>query len=191
MIGSLNGKLIEKNPTELLIECAGVGYEVKISLNTFTQLSDGENIKLHTKLIVREDAQILYGFFTKEEREMFNFLISVSGIGPNTAMIMLSSLTPEDIAHAIQTNDVTTIQGIKGIGAKTAQRVIIDLKGKVLKFSSSNENMFSQNNTKRFDALNALVSLGFDKKSTEKVLDKLDTGEQTVEQLIKDALRLL
>ncbi len=191
MIGSLNGKLIEKNPTELLIECAGVGYEVKISLNTFTQLSDSENIKLHTKLIVREDAQILYGFFTKEEREMFNFLISVSGIGPNTAMIMLSSLTPEDIAHAIQTDDVTTIQGIKGIGAKTAQRVIIDLKGKVLKFSSSNENMFSQNNTKRFDALNALVSLGFDKKSTEKVLDKLDTGEQTVEQLIKDALRLL
>ncbi len=191
MIGSLNGKLIEKNPTELLIECAGVGYEVKISLNTFTQLSDSENIKLHTKLIVREDAQILYGFFTKEEREMFNFLISVSGIGPNTAMIMLSSLTPEDIAHAIQTDDVITIQGIKGIGAKTAQRVIIDLKGKVLKFSSSNENMFSQNNTKRFDALNALVSLGFDKKSTEKVLDKLDTGEQTVEQLIKDALRLL
>lgn len=191
MIGSINGKLIEKNPTELLIECSGVGYEVKISLNTYTQISDNENIKLHTKLIVREDAQILYGFFSKEEREMFNFLISVSGIGPNTAMIMLSSLTPEDIAHAIQTDDVTTIQGIKGIGAKTAQRVIIDLKGKVLKFSASNENIFSQNNTNRFDALNALVSLGFDKKSTEKVLDKLDTGEQTVEQLIKDALRLL
>jgi holliday junction DNA helicase RuvA len=191
MIGSLNGRLIEKNPTELLIECSGVGYEVKISLNTFTQLTDSEQITLHTKLIVREDAQILYGFFTKEEREMFNFLISVSGIGPNTAMIMLSSLIPEEIAHAIQTDDVVTIQGIKGIGAKTAQRVIIDLKGKVLKFSSSNENIFSQNNTNRFDALNALVSLGFDKKSTEKVLDKIDSGEQTVEQLIKEALRLL
>lgn len=191
MIGSLNGKLIEKNPTELLIECSGVGYEVKISLNTYTQLSDSEQIKLHTKLIVREDAQILYGFFTKEEREMFNYLISVSGIGPNTAMIMLSSLVPEEIAHAIQTDDVITIQGIKGIGAKTAQRVIIDLKGKVIKFSSGSETFVLKGNKTRFDALNALVSLGFDKKSTEKVLDKIDSGEQTVEQLIKEALRLL
>ena len=191
MIGSLNGRLIEKNPTELLIECSGVGYEVKISLNTFTQLTDSEQIKLHTKLIVREDAQILYGFFTKEEREMFNYLISVSGIGPNTAMIMLSSLIPEEIAHAIQTDDVITIQGIKGIGAKTAQRVIIDLKGKVIKFSSNTEAMASNGNKTRFDALNALVSLGFDKKSTEKVLEKIDNGEQTVEQLIKEALRLL
>ena len=191
MIGSLNGKLIEKNPTELLIECSGVGYEVKISLNTYTQLTDSEQIKLHTKLIVREDAQILYGFFTKEEREMFNYLISVSGIGPNTAMIMLSSLVPEEIAHAIQTDDVITIQGIKGIGAKTAQRVIIDLKGKVIKFSSGSETFVLKGNKTRFDALNALVSLGFDKKSTEKVLDKIDSGEQTVEQLIKEALRLL
>ena len=191
MIGSLNGRLIEKNPTELLIECSGVGYEVKISLNTFTQLTDSEQIKLHTKLIVREDAQILYGFFTKEEREMFNYLISVSGIGPNTAMIMLSSLVPEEIAHAIQTDDVITIQGIKGIGAKTAQRVIIDLKGKVIKFSSGSETFVLKGNKTRFDALNALVSLGFDKKSTEKVLDNIDSGEQTVEQLIKEALRLL
>ena len=191
MIGSLNGRLIEKNPTELLIECSGVGYEVKISLNTFTQLSNSEQIKLHTKLIVREDAQILYGFFTKEEREMFNYLISVSGIGPNTAMIMLSSLIPEEIAHAIQTDDVITIQGIKGIGAKTAQRVIIDLKGKVIKFSSGSETFVLKGNKTRFDALNALVSLGFDKKSTEKVLDKIDGGEQTIEQLIKEALRLL
>ncbi len=191
MIGSLNGRLIEKNPTELLLECSGVGYEVKISLNTYTQLTDSEQIKLHTKLIVREDAQILYGFFTKEEREMFNYLISVSGIGPNTAMIMLSSLIPEEIAHAIQTDDVITIQGIKGIGAKTAQRVIIDLKGKVIKFSSGSETFVLKGNKTRFDALNALVSLGFDKKSTEKVLDKIDSGEQTVEQLIKEALRLL
>jgi len=191
MIGSLNGRLIEKNPTELLIECSGVGYEVKISLNTYTQLNDSEQIKLHTKLIVREDAQILYGFFTKEEREMFNYLISVSGIGPNTAMIMLSSLIPEEIAHAIQTDDVITIQGIKGIGAKTAQRVIIDLKGKVIKFSSGSETFVLKGNKTRFDALNALVSLGFDKKSTEKVLEKIDNGEQTVEQLIKEALRLL
>lgn len=187
----LHGRMVEKNPTELLIDCAGVCYEVKISLNTFTNIGDEESVKIFTKLIVREDAHFLYGFATKEEREMFNFLISVSGIGPNTAMIMLSSLIPEEIAHAIQTEDVVTIQKIKGIGAKTAQRVIIDLKGKVLKFTGNTEILLSQNNTNRFDALNALVSLGFDKKSAEKVLEKIDTGEKNVEQLIKEALRLL
>jgi Holliday junction DNA helicase RuvA len=191
MIGSLNGRLIEKYPTELLIECGGVGYEVKISLHTFSQLSENESIKIYTKLIVREDAHLLYGFNTKDEREMFNFLISVSGIGPNTALIMLSSLSPEEIANAIQTEDVTTIQKVKGIGAKTAQRVIIDLKGKVLKFSGDNEINNSKNNTNRFDALTALVSLGFDKKSAEKVLDRIDSGSETVEQLIKGALKLL
>ncbi len=191
MIGSLNGRLIEKYPTELLIECGGVGYEVKISLYTFSQLSENESIKIYTKLIVREDAHLLYGFYTKDEREMFNFLISVSGIGPNTALIMLSSLSPEEIANAIQTEDVTTIQKVKGIGAKTAQRVIIDLKGKVLKFSGDTEINNSKNNTNRFDALTALVSLGFDKKSAEKVLDRIDSGSETVEQLIKGALKLL
>lgn len=191
MIGSLNGRLIEKYPTELLIECGGVGYEVKISLHTFSQLSESESIKIFTKLIVREDAHLLYGFNTKDEREMFNFLISVSGIGPNTALIMLSSLSPEEIANAIQTEDVTTIQKVKGIGAKTAQRVIIDLKGKVLKFSGDTEINNSKSNTNRFDALTALVSLGFDKKSAEKVLDRIDSGSETVEQLIKGALKLL
>jgi Holliday junction DNA helicase RuvA len=191
MIGHLNGKLVEKNPTELIVECGGVGYEVKISLNTFSALGSDEAIKIFTKLVVREDAHILYGFASKEEREMFNHLVSVSGIGPNTAMIMLSSLVPDEIAHAIQSEDVRTIQSIKGIGAKTAQRVIIDLKDKMLKMVFSSENIFNQNNTNRFDALTALVSLGFDKKSAEKVLDKIDTGTQTVEQLIKEALRLL
>jgi Holliday junction DNA helicase RuvA len=191
MIGSLNGRLLEKYPTELLIECGGVGYEVKISLHTFSQLSENESIKIYTKLIVREDAHLLFGFYTKDEREMFNFLISVSGIGPNTALIMLSSLSPEEIANAIQTEDVTTIQKVKGIGAKTAQRVIIDLKGKVLKFSGDTEINNSKNNTNRFDALTALVSLGFDKKSAEKVLDRIDSGSETVEQLIKGALKLL
>ncbi len=191
MIGSLNGRLIEKYPTELLIECGGVGYEVKISLFTFSQITENESIKIYTKLIVREDAQLLYGFYTKDEREMFSFLISVSGIGPNTALIMLSSLSPEEIANAIQTEDVTTIQKVKGIGAKTAQRVIIDLKGKVLKFSGDTEINNSKNNTNRFDALTALASLGFDKKSAEKVLDRIDSGSETVEQLIKGALKLL
>ncbi|MFM7299781.1 MAG: Holliday junction branch migration protein RuvA, partial [Crocinitomicaceae bacterium] len=185
MIGMLNGRMVEKNPTELLVDCGGVCYEVKISLNTFSVLGDEESVRIYTKLIVREDAHILYGFASKDEREMFNFLISVSGIGPNTAMIMLSSLVPEEIAHAIQTEDVVTIQKIKGIGAKTAQRVIIDLKGKVLKFTGNTENLFAQSNTNRFDALTALVSLGFDKKSAEKVLERIDTGDLNVEQLIK------
>ena len=191
MIGRLNGRLIEKNPTDLLIECGGVGYEVKISLNTYSQLGSDESIHVYTKLIVREDAHILYGFANKEEREMFNHLISVSGIGPNTAMIMLSSLVPDEIAQAIMSEDVPTIQKIKGIGTKTAQRVIIDLKSKVSKMELSTENIFSSNNRNRFDALNALVSLGFDKKSAEKVLDKLDTGTQSVEEVIKEAFRNL
>ena len=191
MIAHLNGKLIEKNPTTLIIECAGVGYEVKISLTTFSAIGPAESIMIFTQHIVREDAQLLYGFATKEEREMFNHLISVSGIGPNTAMIMLSSLSPEEVAHAIQTDDVKTIQGVKGIGIKTAQRVIIDLKDKMLKITFSSENVFVLNNTNRFDALNALVSLGFDKKAVEKAIDKISTGEETVEQLIKQALKIL
>jgi Holliday junction DNA helicase RuvA len=191
MIGHLNGRLIEKNPTELIIECSGVGYEVKISLHTFSAIGSEESIKVFTKLIVREDAHVLYGFASKEEREMFNHLISVSGIGPNTAMIMLSSLVPDEIAHAIQSEDVRTIQSIKGIGAKTAQRVIIDLKDKMVKMVFSSENIFSQNTTNKFDALTALVSLGFDKKNAEKAIDKISTGEETVEQLIKEALKIL
>ena len=191
MIGHLNGKLVEKNPTDLVIECAGVGYEVKISLHTFSAIGSTESIKLFTKLIVREDAQILYGFASKEEREMFNHLISVSGIGPNTAMIMLSSMVPDEIAHAIQSEDVKTIQSIKGIGVKTAQRVIIDLKDKMLKIVFSTENIFNQSNTNRFDALTALVSLGFDKKSAEKAIDKISTGDESVEEIIKGALKIL
>lgn len=191
MITHLNGKLIEKNPTNLIIECAGIGYEVKISLNTFSSLASDESVFIYTQFIVREDAQILYGFGSKEEREMFNYLVSVSGIGPNTAMIMLSSLATEEIAHAIQTEDVATIQSIKGIGAKTAQRVIIDLKDKMLKMNFSSGNIFSGNNTNRFDALTALVSLGFDKKAADKVLEKISTGEESVEKLIKDALKIL
>ena len=191
MIAQLNGKLVEKNPTEIIVECGGVGYEVKISLNTYTAIGVGEAIRIFTKLIVREDAQLLYGFATKEEREMFNFLISVSGIGPNIAMIMLSSLVPEEIAHAIQSEDVATIQRIKGIGAKTAQRVIIDLKGKVMKIAERSENTSGEGNINRFDALNALVSLGFDKKAAEKAIDRVDSGGLAVEKLIKEALKVL
>lgn len=191
MIAQLNGRLIEKNPTELIVECGGVGYSVKISLNTFGAIGTEENVRIYTKLIVREDAQLLYGFADTTEREMFNHLISVSGIGPNTAMIMLSSLIPKEIATAIQNEDVTTIQGIKGIGAKTAQRVIVDLKDKMLKMVFSGENIFKTDNTKQFDALTALVSLGFDKKAAEKAIDRVNSGEESVEQLIKEALKIL
>lgn len=191
MITHLNGKLVEKNPTNLVVECAGIGYEVKISLNTFSAIGSSEHILVYTQFIVREDAQILYGFAEKEERDMFNHLISVSGIGPNTAMIMLSSMVPEEIAHAIQTEDVPTIQSIKGIGAKTAQRVIIDLKDKMLKMSFSTGNISVGNNTNRFDALTALVSLGFDKKLADKALEKIFADEKSIEQLIKEALKIL
>lgn len=191
MIAQLNGRLIEKNPTNLVIDCGGVGYFVKISLNTFSAIGSAENVKIYTRMIVREDAQLLYGFAETLEREMFNHLISVSGIGPNTAMIMLSSLVPEEIANAIQTEDVKTIQSIKGIGAKTAQRVIVDLKDKMLKMAFSSENIFNSSNTNHFDALTALVSLGFDKKAAERAIDKISIGEESVEQLIKGALKIL
>jgi Holliday junction DNA helicase RuvA len=191
MITQLNGRLIEKNPTNIIIECGGIGYDVKISLHTFSSIKSEEAILIYTRFVVREDAQLLYGFATREEREIFNLLISVSGIGPNTALIMLSSLIPEEIAQAIQSEDVRTIQGIKGIGAKTAQRVIIDLKDKMLKMNFSVGNVFTENNTKRFDALTALVSLGFDKKIAEKALDKVSTGDEGVEKLIKEALKIL
>jgi Holliday junction DNA helicase RuvA len=191
MITHLNGRLVEKNPTDIVVECSGIGYEVKISLNTFSKLGEEENVKIFTQFIVREDAQLLYGFADKAEREMFNLLISVSGIGPNTAILMLSSLTPSDVAHAIGTEDVKTIQGVKGIGLKTAQRVIVDLKDKMLKFGLIDENVASVDNTKRFDALTALVSLGFDKKSAEKALQKVFSEDATVELLIKNALKVL
>jgi holliday junction DNA helicase RuvA len=191
MIAHINGKLVEKNPMTLIIECGGIGYEVKISLNTFSAIGLEESVKVFTQFIVREDAQLLYGFATKEEREMFNHLISVSGIGPNTAMIMLSSLVTEEIAHAIQVEDVRTIQSIKGIGVKTAQRVIVDLKDKMVKMSFSPQISAMGHNTNRFDALTALVSLGFDKKNAEKAIEKVSQGEETVEQIIKGALKIL
>jgi Holliday junction DNA helicase RuvA len=191
MIAHLNGKLVEKSPTHVIVECQGVGYYVKISLNSFSLVGTEESLKIYTQFVVREDAQILYGFMTLDEREMFNHLVSVSGIGPNIAMIMLSSLVPQEIAHAIQTEDVPTIQSVKGIGAKTAQRVIIDLKDKMLKLAYSDEYAKGTDNTTRLDALNALVSLGFDKKSADKALDKIAKDSSTVEELIKGALKIL
>jgi Holliday junction DNA helicase RuvA len=192
MITHLNGRLIEKNPTNLIIECGGVGYFVKISLNTFSALGTDEQLKIFTQQIIREDAHLLFGFATTEERELFNLLLSVSGIGPNTAILMLSSLQPAEIANAIQTEDVRTIQSIKGIGVKTAQRVIIDLKDKMVKVEWKDAGtFFTGHNTNRFDALTALISLGFDKKAAEKAIEKIAIGNESVEELIKGSLKIL
>src|SRR5690606_7537946 len=152
MITHLSGKLVEKTPTHIVVECSGVGYLVKISLNTFSALGKDENIKILTQFIVREDAQILYGFLKNSERDMFNHLISVSGIGPNTAILMLSSMSSDEIAQAIISENVDAIKSIKGIGLKTAQRVIVDLKSKMGQGDISSENIFSSNNTNRFEA---------------------------------------
>src|SRR6056300_1086398 len=173
MIAHLNGRLVEKSPTHVIVECGGVGYFVKISLNTFSRLGADENIKIFTQLQVREDAHTLYGFHSEKEREMFNHLISVSGIGANTGILMLSALTPEEIAAGIVGEDVALIQSIKGIGAKTAQRVIVDLKDKVAKADFGTENVLFVNNTNQNDALTALLSLGFDKNRAEKALKKI------------------
>ena len=191
MIHHLSGKLIEKNPTEIIVECAGVGYFVKISLNTYSKIIDAADVKVYTQFIVREDAQLLYGFADQPERDLFNLLISVSGIGPNTAILMLSSMSPNDVALAIGSEDVKTIQSIKGIGLKTAQRVIVDLKDKMLKFGLGDQTSAISNNSIRFDALTALVSLGFDKRAAEKSLDKVEGEAESVEQMIKKALKVL
>ena len=192
MIGQIKGRLIGKNAPEILVEVGGITYEILVPMSTLYQLPDLDGmVHLYTHFSVREDAQILYGFNSKEEREMFNQLISVSGIGPNTAMIMLSSLTPTEIAHAIQSENVTLIQSVKGIGAKTAQRVIVDLKGKSMIVESSVENITEKSNTIHFDALSALVSLGFDKRAAEKALNKANVENATLESLIKEALKVL
>ncbi len=193
MIHHLNGKLVEKNPTHVIIECAGVGYFVNISLNTFSNIKDRENINLFTHLQVREDSHTLFGFAEKSEREIFRLLLSVSGIGASTARTMLSSLSPAQIRDAIANGDVSTIQGIKGIGAKTAQRVILDLRDKILKVYDIDEVSISPNNTNKEEALSALEVLGFVRRQAEKVVDKEINQDPTlsVENIIKLALKNL
>jgi Holliday junction DNA helicase RuvA len=193
MIAHIQGKLIEKTPTEVVIDCNGVGYHVNISLHTFSLLPTTDHLKLFTHLIIKEDAHTLFGFVEKSEREIFKMLISVSGIGANIARTMLSSLEPKQIIQAIAVGDVVTIQGIKGIGAKTAQRTILDLKDKVLKIYDIDEISLTQDNTNRDEALSALEVLGFVRKASEKVIDKVikDNPDATVELIIKQALKNL
>lgn len=193
MITHIRGKLIEKNPTYAVIESNGVGYLLNISLNTFSLLSDDEAVFLYTHLAVKEDSHTLYGFISKIEREIFRLLISVSGVGPSIARTMLSSMTTDEIQHAIASGNVGVIQSVKGIGAKTAQRVLIDLKDKILKSFAIDEESAAESNTNKNEALTALEVLGFNKKQSEKVLDKILIEDSTVsvEILIKKALKNL
>jgi Holliday junction DNA helicase RuvA len=193
MITHIKGKLVEKNPTEVVIDCNGIGYAVNISLHTYSQIPDEEAIKLYTYLQVKEDSHTLFGFSSLAEREIFKMLISVSGVGASTARTMLSSLTPKQVREGIATNDVALIQSIKGIGAKTAQRVILDLKDKILKVYDIDEISVVQNNTIKDEALSALEVLGFVKKQAERVVDKIIAAqpEANVETIIKQALKNL
>ena len=193
MITYIKGQLVEKNPTHVVIDCNGVGHQVNISLNTYSLIPEGELLKLHTHLQIKEDSHTLFGFMEKSEREIFRLLISVSGVGASTARTMLSSLTPKQVQHAIATDDAATIQSVKGIGAKTAQRVILDLKDKVLKVFDIDEVSSSLNNTNKEEALSALEVLGYARKQAEKVCNAIvnDTPNADVETIIKLALKNL
>ena len=193
MITQLRGRLVEKSPTSVVIDCQGVGYLVNISLFTFGQLTDEENIQLFTHLQVREDAHTLYGFTTDLERQLFRLLIGISGIGANTARTMLSSLSPSEIGQAIQGEQVDVIQSVKGIGAKTAQRVVIELRDKIQAVVADAGIPAVSSNTNREEALSALVVLGYQKKSCVKVIDELLSmdAEMSVERLIRNALNKL
>jgi Holliday junction DNA helicase RuvA len=194
MYAYINGKLVYKCPTYVVIDAGGVGYHINISLNTYSNISDKENCKLFTWLHVKEDGHTLYGFFDEGERRLFLHLISVSGIGPNTGRMMLSSITPAEIQAAILKGDVPMIQRIKGIGPKSAQRLILELQDKLRKDGPDTLISMPVNHTAKDEALSALVMLGFVKNVAEKALDKAaaSTHENlTVEQLIKIALKSL
>ena len=192
MITQIRGRLIEKSPTELVVDCNGIGYSINISLNTFSKIGNEEKIKLYTHLIIKEDSHSLYGFFEKSERSLFKLLISVSGVGASTGRMMLSSLTPNEIISAIMTENVQVIQSIKGIGLKTSQRVILELKDKVLSLEGSEKQELTLNNESN-EAASALEVLGYSQKQTSKILSKIiaENPGINVETLIKKALNKL
>ncbi len=193
MIAQIKGRLIEKTPTYVVIDCNGVGYQLNISLNTFSKIGNEENCLLFAHYVVREDAHLLYGFKEKSERELFRQLISVSGVGSSTAIMILSSLSPDETKAAIVSGNVNTLKGVKGIGLKTAERIIIDLRDKVGKSEGNELFSMGSNNTIKEEALSALVMLGFSKMPAEKALTKImtETPNLTVEELIKRTLKSL
>jgi len=193
MYDYLQGKITELTPTYLVMELNSIGYLLNISVNTFSILKVDSNEKIFIHQIIREDAHILYGFKNKKEREVFRLLISVSGVGANTARMILSSLNPDEVAQAISKENVHLLQSIKGIGAKTAQRMVVDLKDKMAKVHISDEIIYSEYNTTTEEALSALVMLGFQKSLVEKTLSRItrETKGLSVEELIKMALKVL
>ena len=194
MYSFIEGKIAELNPACAVIDCQGVGYLINISLHTFTSIQGKASCRLHTHLVVREDAMVLYGFADEQERTVFLMLISVSGIGPNTARLILSSLSPDEVADAIVNEKVRVLQGIKGIGGKSALRLIVDLKDKMQKELPSREILSSAHNTVKLEALSALVMLGFNKTLAEKAIEQVLKSEGLalpVEYLVKSALKIL
>jgi Holliday junction DNA helicase RuvA len=189
----IEGEFIEKSPAHLVVRAGHIGYYIQISVFTYSQVSNLSKGRVYLHFVVREDAQILYGFGGKEEREIFKLLISVSGVGANTARLILSSLSPDEVTQAILAGNVSLLQGVKGIGAKSAQRIIVDLKDKVGKGAGIDELFFSQDNTSREEALSALVALGFPKKSVEKILTRIlsEQPELSVEEVVKAALKFI
>ena len=192
MITQIKGRLIEKSPTELIVDCNGIGYSINISLNTYSQIGDDENIKLYTYLLIKEDSHSLYGFFKKSERSLFKLLISVSGVGASTARMMLSSLSPSEIISAIMSENVQVVQSIKGIGLKTAQRIILELKDKVLSLDEAGDESLILNKQSE-EASSALEVLGYSRKQTSKLLSKIISENPgiNVESIIKKALNKL
>lgn len=193
MIAYLKGDFVHKTPASVQVDVNGVGYEVLISLNTYSRLQDLEKGLLHTILIVREDAHILYGFFEPAEKEMFLQLVSVSGIGASTARMMLSYLKPEELAKAIVQSDIRTLESIKGIGRKSAERLVLELKDKLSKHPLEANISPMKNNTLQQDALNALIALGINRTAAEQAIKKSLASEPNllVEELIKKSLRIL
>ncbi len=193
MIEYIKGPVIQINPAYLIIETAGIGYFINISLTTFSKLEKKSEFKVLIHEVIKEDAHLLYGFADSEEREIFRLLISVSGVGASTARMMLSSLNAEEIERAIIGSDTNVLKSVKGIGLKTAQRIIIDLKDKIGKTGASGEIFTLSDNTNRDEALSALVMLGFAKSAVTKVLDKIVREEKnlTVEDIIRKALKNL
>jgi holliday junction DNA helicase RuvA len=193
MIDYIKGTITQRTPAFITIETGGVGYFINISLTTFSRLESKTDVKILVHEVIREDAHQLYGFADKEERDIFRQLISVTGVGASTARMMLSSLTPPEIEKSIISSDVDLLKSVKGIGLKTAQRIIVDLRDKIGKQAGSGEIFALADNTRRDEALSALVMLGFAKGAVSKVLEKIVREEKdlTVEEMIKRALKNL
>ncbi|MEQ1676053.1 MAG: Holliday junction branch migration protein RuvA [Chitinophagaceae bacterium] len=193
MIAYLKGDFVHKSPAVVQVEVNGVGYEVQISLNTYTKIQNLEKGLLHTSLLIREDAHILYGFFELAEKEMFQHLVSVSGIGASTARVMLSYMKPDELSRCIVQGDSRTLEGIKGIGKKTAERLVVELRDKLAKQPLETNNSALKNNTLQQDSLNALTALGINRQAAGQAIEKTLAANPnlSVEELIKMALRTL